>query len=364
MKVNFILSTLLAVFCATATAQISINSTDFPAAGSSFRLSLADTLLALDPEPTGEAFTWDFSFLEPLSQSEENWVTPFETNILYFFLFGTSNLAQEVSVPEIPGLELTDAFNFYQRNSGNFSQTGLAGLFTGIPIVISFEDADRIAAFPLNYGDTDSDASAFEFEVPTIAALREERQRESEVDGWGTLITPFGSFEVLRHKSIVNIRDSLSGSLGEFVLARQTIEYRWLGAGSGMPLLQIDVQEVAGASVISRIAYQDSLRSDEPPVGLQNQATSGWSLSPNPTFGNSLLRGQLNSDAVLAFQLLDASGRLIKEWPTVHTPAGAFAIPLDLSGCAPGLHWLRTSSLKTTLSGQGFLLYLQPILIH
>ncbi|MBI1193219.1 MAG: hypothetical protein GC205_08600 [Bacteroidetes bacterium] len=363
MKATFVLSVLLGVLTTAANAQLTLTSADFPATGQTYRISLADTLLAIDPAPTGEDFTWDFSFLEPVSQSEEGWVTPFETNILYFFLFGTSNMAQELSLPVIPGLELTDAFNFYQRNSGAFSQTGLAGLFTGIPIVIAFEDADRIAAFPLTYGSIDSDASAFEFEVPTLAALREERQRESLVDGWGTLITPYGTFDVLRQIAILNIRDSLSGSLGEFVLERQTIEYRWLGAGTGVPLLQIDVQVLGETAVISRIAYQDSLRSVEPPVGLTTPLLSNAQLFPNPAQNQVWLQGTTSRPTEMSLQLLDALGRTVRTWPPQQLPAGNFSLPLNLNGCSAGLYWLHAWS-GAARSGEGIPHFVQPLLIE
>ena len=363
MKLLYSLTGLIVWVTFSSTAQITLTSADFPASGQSYRISLADTLLALDPEPTGENYSWDFSFLEPLSQSEEAWVTPFETNILYFLLFGTSNMAQEVALPPIPGLELTDAFNFYQRNSGSFSQTGLAGLFTGIPIVIPFEDADRIAAFPLTYGSTDSDASVFEFEVPTIAALREERLRESLVDGWGTLITPYGSFDLLRQIAIVNIRDSLSGSLGEIVLERQTIEYRWLGVGTGVPLLQIDVQVLGETPVISRIAYQDSLRAEEPPIGLSMPSLINAQLFHNPAMDLVMLQGSAAAATEIHLQLVDAFGRTVRSWPAQSLPAGTFTLPLNLNDCSTGLYWLQAWP-SHSLPGEGVPLLTRPLLLQ
>jgi hypothetical protein len=363
MKSLFTLTGLLLCASLETTAQITLTSTDFPASGQTYRISLADTLLAIDPQPSGEDFTWDFSFLESVSQSEEAWVTPFETNILYFLLFGTSNLAQEVLLPAIPGLELTDAFNFYQRSSASFSQTGLAGLFTGIPIVISFEDADRLAAFPLTYGSIDSDVSAFEFEVPTIATLREERSRESLVDGWGTLISPYGTFDVLRQIAIVNIRDSLSGSPGEFVLERQTIEYRWLGAGSGVPLLQIDVQVLGETPVISRIAYQDSLRTEEPPLGLSTLSLKDVQLFPNPAKEQVMLQGQATAATTMNLLLVDAFGRTIRSWPAQSLPAGSFTLPLNLNGCSTGLYGLQAWP-DQSLPGEGAPLFSRLLLLQ
>ncbi len=335
----------LLVFCISAKAQITITAADLPSTGNTYRISLADTLLALDPEPTGEDFTWDFSFLDPITQFEENWVSPLETDILYFLLFGISNMAQSVALPAIPGLELTDAFNFYEKNSSAFAQTGLAGKLAGLPVVIPFDDEDRVVEFPLEYGNTERDESEFSVVVPSIAELREERVRESIADGWGTLITPYGTFDVLRLKSVIEIRDTLSGSLGNFLVERLTIEYRWLGAGQGLPLLQIDLQETSGLSFITRIAYLDSLR--EEPIGFTEPSISEWSLLPNPALSTVLLRGSIKKQISLEPILIDGTGRVAKQWPVIDAQSGHLECQLDLSGCPPGMYWLLLQSASS-----------------
>ncbi len=338
-------------------AQISISSSDFPGTGSNYRISLADTLIGLDPEPSGPDFVWDFSFLQPVTQSAENWVSPLATDILYFLLFGSSNLAQPLSVPEIPGIELADAYNFYQKSSGAFSQTGLAGKFTGIPIVIPFDNADRIFSFPLNFGDEEEDESVFELIVPTLLELREERMRQSEVDGWGTLITPFGSFDVLRHKSTIDIRDTLSGTLGNFAVERRTVEYRWLGEGSGIPLLQIDVQESSGFTVISRIAYQDSLRNNEPvPTGWMPTVAgaaqnSSFRLYPNPAGAEVWLSAHLAFAGRLNLELFDQSGRQLRAWTFDPLRADEHQLKLEINNLNPGLYWLQVQHQSSSAPG-------------
>jgi hypothetical protein len=180
------------------------------------------------------------------------------------------------------------------------------------------------------------------------------------VDGWGTLITPYGTFDVLRQIAIVNIRDSLSGSLGEFVVERQTIEYRWLGAASGVPLLQIDVQVLGETPVISRIAYQDSLRNDEPPLGLPTTALADVALFPNPAREQLWLQGSTSAATEINLQLVDASGRTVQSWPAQTLPAGTFTLPLKLNNCSTGLYWLQAWS-SAALSGEGAPHFVRPL---
>ena len=334
------------------TAQISITSADMPSAGQSYRVSVADTLLFVDPDPTGASFTWDFSFLTPASQTVENWVGPFDTDFLYFLLFGASNVAQAIPVPEIADLPLEDAFNFYNRNSANLAQTGIAGKVGGVPLPIAFTNSDILFQFPMNFGNTNNDASEFEFEVPGLAGLLEERERANEVDGWGTLITPYGTFPVLRHRSVVDIRDSLTGSFGEFTIERRTIEYRWLGNGSGIPLLQIDVQEIAGISTVSRIAYQDSVRDFS--TGLLSLDQTDWRVYPNPAHDALRVSGRLAEPTVMHWRLFDATGREAQAWPAEQATLGTYQQRLALGAHSPGTYILelRTDNavLRRTVS--------------
>ncbi len=322
-------------------ALSTLNAADWPGSGQSYLLSQADITLSLDPEPSGEDFLWDFSGLVHASQFQESWVAPSSTDLFYFPLFAVSNMAQALAIPVIPGLELTDTYQFFSKNSSRFAQTGLAGKFSGIPLPIAFSQEDRWAEFPMNYGDTLRSASSFLFSLPGVIDLREERLRRARVDGWGTLITPFGSFEVLRQRAELDIRDSLSGSLGEFVVERRSIEYRWLGAGSGIPLLQIDVQEAAGISAISRIVWLDSLRSSEPPPsGLSEQAWNNLRIGPNPARDVIRISGILPLAQRCQPVLYDALGRPCKNWPEVSLGPGQVEQILSLDGTAPGVYWL------------------------
>ncbi len=311
---------LLAVLPFAGNAQITITSADMPFSGGSYRTSLADTLLFLDPTPTGANFTWDFSSLNPVAQNVENWVSPTSTDILYFLLFGISDVAQDVPVPELADIPLEDAFNFYASSSSQFAQVALAGKVGGVPLPIAFDNSDIWFRLPMNFGDTDTDASVFELAVPGVGGVLEERFRSNEVDGWGTLITPYGTFDVLRHRSEIDIRDSLTGGLGDFVIERRTIEYRWFGNGHGIPLLQIDVQEVAGISQVSRIAYMDSVRDLGTGTSIAAPVLENVQLYPNPAADFVQLQGQPLGDAAVALELVDALGRSVRTWQ--ESPAG------------------------------------------
>ena len=66
-----------------------------------------------------------------------------------------------------------------------------------------------IYKYPVNYGNVDSSASGYSVELPNFLYYGVERNRVNEVDGWGTLITPSGTYNVLRLKSTIEEHDSI-----------------------------------------------------------------------------------------------------------------------------------------------------------
>jgi gliding motility-associated-like protein len=115
----------------------------------------------------------------------------------------------------------------------------------------------------MNYGNVDSSNSGFAFPLPNIGFYAKKQFRKNTVDGWGTLKTPFGTFQTLRVKSEIDIVDSIHiDTLGfGFNIPRQKIyEFKWLANGKDIPILQIDAtQGFGGGLTIDRVNWQDSI---------------------------------------------------------------------------------------------------------
>jgi len=74
---------------------------------------------------------------------------------------------------------------------------------------LKFNNPDEWYQFPMNYGQTYADEAALEMALPDVGYVLIERSRQNTIDGWGSLTTPYGTFEVLRYKSEVSEYDSL-----------------------------------------------------------------------------------------------------------------------------------------------------------
>jgi len=232
-----------------------------PEVGDSFVLTNSINTGGYDFSETGEDYVWDYIDLQPINQVVDTFVSVQSTPLLYqiFFLypFVSTIASPSADLDWIPGFEIMDVYEYFKDTDDQFHQAGFALTLAGIPLPIKYDDPDIFYIFPVEYGNVDSSFSSFSLGIPELGFYSTEKKRKNIIDGWGSLTTPFGNFETLRIKSEIQQFDSLYiDTLGiGFPINREYIEYKWMGQGSGIPLLTVREE---GAVVT--IQYQDSLR--------------------------------------------------------------------------------------------------------
>ena len=308
-------------------AQITIGSSAIPAANDTFRFSNAQITPAIDPVPTGANFTWDFSFLQPVSQDIDTFRTVSSTGgtyALYFADFAlNSNRANQakkgnLGVPNVPlggGVTVSDVVAFYYKSTTLYQQTGYGATINSIGVPIGFNSKDVLYRFPMNFGDTDTSPSDFNINIPNLGYYGHDQVRVSEVDGWGTLITPYGTFNTLRIKSSITGNDTLfldTLGFGFNFPSPATIEYKWLGTTKNIPLLQITMTagSFGGAPQISSVTYRDSVRTLTS-ISEAGNPIGSMSVFPNPA--NDWVTISLNSsvDGGATIRLITPDGRIV-----------------------------------------------------
>lgn len=240
-----------------AQTPIMLDENDLPEAGQTFLVTTANPIIEFNAEDTGEGHTWDFSGLFPLLEDSSFWIPDNETNPLYFFLWLTSDLAEQtVSDIENDLVTITDVYNFYWLDDDYFAFSGFAGSILGIPFPIWFETPETIIEFPGIYEQYTTFSTGFDIDIPDIGGWSELRERENTIDGWGTLITPAGTYDVLRVRSEILVTDTFSYDGTVIPVQYTTREYRWMAKQEGIPVLQISTQEVLGVETITAVTYR------------------------------------------------------------------------------------------------------------
>ncbi|HAH59804.1 MAG: T9SS type A sorting domain-containing protein [Lentimicrobium sp.] len=244
---------------ATAYAQITVSRDDMPAIGDTIRVSTALTTQT-DPALTGENYTWDFSELTPVSQRVVSFVSPTSTPFFYQIVFNpaTANLATPIDALDfLAQFQMTDAYEFFKATAESYVRPGYAVTISGIPVPMKFNQPESLYKFPLtNDSPKDSSLSVYSIQFPGLGYFSIERNRVNEVDGWGQITTPLGTFDVLRVKSTIFEADSLyldSLQMGTPIF-RNIIEYQWIANNMSLPVMSISVEEG-----IQTITYPDRI---------------------------------------------------------------------------------------------------------
>lgn len=313
---------LLLIVSQNSNAQITITSADMPNTGDTLRVSEASILTPVDLTLTGANYLWDFSSLSPVAQDVDTFITVSSTPTLlaiYFVnLSFNTNRASIASIgannPVAAQLPVSELYSFFYETSSAFKQVGFGAVLNGTGIPLGYGNLDVIYNFPLNYNDQDSSDSDYSLSVPNVVYAEGNQKRVNHVDGWGSLITPYGTFNTLRIVSTLTGQDSLyfdstaTGSTNARPLIR---EYKWLGAGEGIPLLQINTIEVLGNESISSIRYRDSLRVN---VGLSSISLFQKNpvISPNPNNGEAVFASlSLLKPSVLNIEIYSIDGQKV-----------------------------------------------------
>ncbi|NOX45488.1 MAG: T9SS type A sorting domain-containing protein [Chlorobi bacterium] len=329
-KLNF--SLLLLLFPVTLFSQISINDNDMPSTGDTIRTSNSFDVGLLDYVSTGAGYSWDFSELIPLTQQVDTFMSISETPLVYqAVFFFSSNLAQPIQNFEtVPGYEVSEAYNFYKNSSSSFKMTGNAASLNGIPIPNKFDEDDIIYKFPMNYGNVDSSLSSYGMDVPGLGYMGGWKKRVNHCDGWGTLTTPYGSFQTLRLRSDIVQYDSVYiDSLGfGLPFYRNYVEYKWLGNNFGIPLCTVTDNGISPS-----ITYIDSVRTLFVGIEPEQEVDNTVKLFPNPS-GNDAFSINLylekTSHAVITMR--NSRGGIVKNLYDGTILQGGFVGKFDLSG--------------------------------
>lgn len=310
-------------------AQITIDQNDFAGPGDTVRMSVGVWNPLLNFSATGANHTWDFSQLEWQSQYVDTFLNPMFTGPVYAFVFSNlptnpyrSNIAKKednilTSIPIVSTI-FTNPYNFYYKTAISYRQKGIGMRVSGFPTAVPMKHPDTLYRFPIEFGNEDSSWSDYSVIIPQLGVYSHQQHRINKVDGWGTLTTPFGTFDVLRVRTEIHGSDSLyidTLNFGFRVDNDIQREYKWFGKNQMEPLLQINTQagilgQFQNFEFVTKIVYRDSVRFQTTSVNNISANEITFSIYPNPSNGWFFVSLPDNAGKV-SIILSDLSGRVL-----------------------------------------------------
>jgi len=345
---SFIILLILVIFRSFTFAQINITSDDMPSADDIIKLSVMSNN-SIDVLSTGENFYWDFSFLQYNTQTADTFVAIIHTNVAYVPVFTNPFDTNKASLAFLqpdqtqpnPQIQITDSYDFYKKKTTNYAKSGFGAKINNVPTPIKYDVPELYYSFPLTYNHCDSSLSKFGLSVPTFGYYGQTIKRVNHVDGWGILKTPYGEFEVLRVVSVVNVSDTMfrdSWNFGFRINRAKLTEYKWIGKGHGLPLLQISKQ-TPGAY---QIRYIDSTRITVD-VDTYEIKKQDFIISPNPSTGMVTINKNIFDDCLLEIKNLQGISIFKSYLKNNFTH-------IDLSSISKGLYILTITTKSKTFS--------------
>ncbi|MCB0429822.1 MAG: gliding motility-associated C-terminal domain-containing protein [Flavobacteriales bacterium] len=249
-----------------AGAQITIGQSDMPDPGDSITVSVQTSLSGFNPAATGTNQTWDYSTLVPDSQRYEVYLSPLSTPYPYYAFsasYGVRNPSPDAIPFSLLGTPPENAFIFYKESGSTYQIPGEGVTLSGQPLPLFYNSPDVVYRFPLNYSNRDSSLSGYGMALPGFGYFGKDQKRTNNVDGWGTLILPSGTYETVRVHSILEVTDTIfldTLGFGFRIPMPTEHEYKWLAKGGKIPVLQINTQELpfGGIQTVTEVIYQDS----------------------------------------------------------------------------------------------------------
>lgn len=329
LTITFTLSALFAF------SQIVIDRYDMPASGNEFEVAVKNFYSGSFTQ-TGPNYLWDFSLITSSYTKVDSFISIFSTNVAYNIIFNpyVANMAYLTpSMPGwLPGITIEDNFDFYYNTNDRYEKAGFGSVVNGIPTPIRYTSAERWFTYPLTYGQITSSSSYWGMPIPGLGYFGQTITRSNQADGWGTLVMPYGIYDVIRVKSIINTKDTVYYDDQQFGFTSnrpEIREYRWIAKGEGMPLLTLRDE-----GLFSKTAYYKIIQS----VHISDSEVSPQiNVYPNPC--NDILYIRSSGERIQAVSLYSISGSEILQQNT-----GSETVAINVQDLPPGSYLVKVTT--------------------
>ena len=335
-------------------AQPIIDSADFMNTNDTARVSIAMDQ-NIDFTSTGPNSVWDYSYLEAISQRLEKAFdlsgagflvnvqfgpnAPFDYQSSYYRPFDGLPFDQ---LGQFLPVNIENVSRVTKINSDSLTLTGYIITVDGNDVAFRSDTIETGYKFPMNYQDSWSSRgySNIDFNPFFNGIFIQYRQRQSLIDGHGTLETPFGLFNTLRIHHEIQEQDSLYVDISGFSqwipINRTTHIYEWWSSDELRPVMQIQTEEINGNETVTEISYRDEYLGLD--AGITNESIE-LSMYPNPAKTELTIETESNIQGI---KIYNTSGEVVSSTKDVNSTSATISVN-DLTS---GVYLVYTSTTQ------------------
>jgi hypothetical protein len=340
---------LSVTFGLSINSQITLTDADFMGANDSIYYTTGDDF-SIDPTPAGANQTWDYSQQNGVSQKIVTHYDMSSAGFLYQSAYGAADLyTDNVNMPIDLGMigqflpiQLDNVVGFFQLDQNEMTNLGYGADISGFGVPMQMDTTDTYYEFPINYGDAWGGPSYFYLDMNPVQDIIyiSHARRSVEVTGWGSLTTPYATYDVLKLKHIVVSEDSLRIDLGFGqtwlpIPMRTTTEYQWIPLGEDGPVMVVKEEDLLG---VTEVYYKDAYN---PSLSIEDNSAKNTTLTlyPNPSSDQVTINTELE---IVSSMIYDLNGQIVKEFGATNT--------LEISELAKGKYILLTQTKEGTIT--------------
>jgi hypothetical protein len=195
------------------------------------------------------------------------------------------------------------------------------------------------ANYALGFNYNDSTKSHILLTGPPALVIASKVIIDLEVDGWGTLTTPNGTYDVLRVKQTRTQAEAFippadTNTNFDYADFAYTYQYLYYAKGIGSPIAEVNMNS-AFTSVI-KVKYATTL-----PAGIcKLSETNELSICPNPASELVRIGFDLKEGRPLSFIIPDITGKKVMEKNELSL-SSINTIEIDISGLQKGAYLIK-----------------------
>jgi hypothetical protein len=352
MRKGMIIFAAILALAAVGQAQISITARDVPrTVGQQFRYFAQSDSIYVNIGNPGGPQTWDFTTGDTSFIGTDLYLNPAQSPPQ----FSRANVVIQTDQMNLFGF--TDPGILYcGLGTSRFLLIGIATTFQGAPVEVPFLPYIQQYPLPLRMGRTWSNPVSvdqqFSYAGDTYRLVL-NATINSEVDAYGTVNVPLGSYESLRIKNAVNYDATIYIWLlfvwvPVYEQSGTTYNYDWRAATVGTALGITTNSAAQGVTYINglrRLMGTSNLDAGGLPVAMlptaEPESFDILSSYPNPFNGQTTIQYNLNEATEVDLRIFDLIGRQVAQLEEGYQEAGTHEIGWQPGDLSAGLYFVR-----------------------
>jgi len=337
-----ILLALAVLFALPSVAQITINSGDLtPTIGSMYVNYDVSGPITVDVGTTGGPQTWTFNETLYPNGTTVDFTVIDPTTSAFNADFPSANYAYRFLVDTVQ-------FDFFfGLNSTDLRYYGGGGFSADTSFTTKFDPEQLLVTFPMQLGGSYNDSYVLRFGIPGVFESIDSTSVVATYDAWGTVVTPAGSYDVLRVcRNKTEITTVVVNGLPISTTSVSRIEYEWLSSTFGPVAVITSEDDEANPNFTqaSSVDFRVSAIS-----GIEDNAAEIQSFSLNQNYPNPF-----NPSTEIAFELTRAmeaeltvynvAGQAIATLASGLHTSGQHRVTFDAANLPAGIYFYRLSA--------------------